>query len=405
MTTSISYSISTTIRAAAVAATLFLLHCAALAAESPNSATLRVIVGRENNTLISGASVCVAPASGAVRSAFSDITGQVTFDGLEPGQVTITVSAAGFIGQSHASTLPASGGTARFILAAGAGGPVCNATPPPPSRIPPKLTVTSFDWHVNRRTPLFFEIALSVGATTTPGGPVIPTDYRVGESADLSNTPFTAYHGGVITFQMGYNGNSLTAYGQRTLFIQIKQNDLTSAVASKSVNLQPVQTSEFRFDASTLPELLDLVRTNGFRLGVTAVSTTQNHCPTAALEGLSIAIPNGYLRNSAWEKIVEVTLVELGQKRFTAGWRVKSIDIGDSPELASDTARTIAGQADGDGFRVVIHLSAGPKNSGVSDADLCFQNRFPLRGIVLEGPADDMTLDQAKRWKNMFPSH
>jgi hypothetical protein len=249
---------------------------------------------------------------------------------------------------------------------------------------------------------LFFEIFVSVGATTTPGGPVIPTDYRVGESPDLTNMPWTAYNGGVITFQLRYNGTSLTAYGQRTLYIQIRQNDLTSPVASKSVNLQPVQISEFRFDVSTLSELLDVVRTNGFRFGITTVSAAQNHCLSAQLEGLSVDITNGYLPDRAWEKIVEASLVELGQKTFTAGWRVKSIDIGDSPELSRDVARTISGQSEGDGFRVVVHLSAGPRTSV---NDLCFQNLFPLRGIVLEGPADDLTIDQTKRWKNMFPSH
>lgn len=391
------------IQSFAILAGVCLILPAVATAKPPTSTSLKVIVGRENNTPLSGASVCAVPSTGSQVSAKTDLTGQVTFDAVNSGQVSITVSCPGFIGQTHTSTLPDAGGTARFILASGTGGPSCNVPAQPPSSTPPTLGITSFDWHLNRRTPLFFEAALSVSATMTPGGPVIPTQYRVGENSDLNSIPWTAYTGGVITFRMGYNGDSLTAYGQRTLFMQVRENGIASAVAAKTVNLQPIQLSEYRFDASTLPDLLNVVSAAGFRLTSTTTLATQNHCSGATLQGLSIGIPSGYLPDRAWEKIVQVRLGESGQKRFTNGWRVKSIDIGNSRELALDTARTIAGQADGDGFAVVIHLSTGPKSLGSDNP--CFSNSFPLRGIVLEGPADDMALDQAKRWKNMFPQH
>jgi len=367
------------------------------------STSLKVIVTRENNALLSGASVCIAPATGPQVSAKTDLAGQVTFDAVNSGNLTITVSCPGFIGQTHTSTLPDAGGTARFILASGTGGPSCSVPASPPSHTPPTLAITSFDWHVNRRTPLFFEAALNLSATLTPGGGVIPTHYRVSESSDMSNRPWIAYTGGVIISQMGYNGNSLTAYGQRTLFIQVKENEVASAVVSKTVNLQPVRVQEYRFDAATLPDLLSVVTAAGFKLSSTTTLATQNHCTSAALKDLSIDIPSGYLPDRAWEKIVQVRLGESNQKKFTDGWRVKSIDIANSPQLMPDTARTIAGQPDGDGFAVVIHLSTGPKSLGGDNP--CFQNSFPLRSIVLEGPADDMALDQAKRWKNMFPQH
>src|SRR5262249_5734170 len=145
-----------------------------------------------------------------------------------------------------------------------------------------------------------------------------------------------------LLFQMGYNGNSLTGYGQRTLSIQVRQNDVISPVVSKTVTLQPVQVKEYVFDASTLPDLLGVVASAGFRLSLTTTLATQNHCTGAILQGLSISNPNGYLPDRAWEKIVQVRLGESGAKQFTDRWRVKSIDIGDSPELDAGTARTIA---------------------------------------------------------------
>jgi hypothetical protein len=120
----------------------------------PATANLTVLVGRANSTAISGAAVCVAAGTGAAQAAETDLGGQVTFHDVPQGQVTITVSSSGFTGQSHTSTLPAGGGTARFILSAGSGGPVCNAPPPPAATGPPVITL--FDWHVNRETPLFF---------------------------------------------------------------------------------------------------------------------------------------------------------------------------------------------------------------------------------------------------------
>jgi hypothetical protein len=369
-------------------------------AKPSNPASLRVLVSRESGTPISGASVCISTPGVPVRSAFTDVAGQVSFDGVEVGQVSLTASCSGFTGQSRVSTLPPAGGTTRFILVAGTGGPVCNATPSPPSRTPPTLAISSFDWHVNRRTSFFFEVAFSFGAMRTPGGPVVPTEYRVGESENLGGAVWTPFRGGVAIYQMRYNGNSLTAYGQRTLYLQVRQSELTSPVVSKTINLQPLQTREYRFDSSSLDEMLSVARTNGFRLTSNTVSATRNKCPSAEIEGLAIGIPNGYLEDRAWEKIVEVRLSDNGSRRFTSGWSVKSIEIGDSIELARDVARTISGQSAGSGFRVVIHLSAGPKKNL---SDVCLQNRFPLRAIVLQGPADDLALDQAKRWKNMFP--
>jgi len=368
-----------------------------------DSASLTVLVTRTNGAPISGAAVCVAAGSGTARSAVTGAGGQTTFNEVSSGQVTITVSCSGFTGQTHTSTLPAAGGTARFLLSDGSGGPVCTVTPQPPSKTPATLAITSFDWHVNRRTPLFFEVALAFAATRTPGGPVVPTQYRVGESSDLSNTHWIDYQGGVALFQLRYRENSLTAYGQRTLYLQLKQGDVASPVAAKSVDLRPVQTGEFRLTENALSDLLNLIAANGFSLGIRTVSATQNHCASAQLQGLGFAIPNGYLPDRVWEKIVEVSLVESSTKKFTPGWRVKSIEIADSQELDAAVARTIAGRDDGTGFRVVIHLSVGPRKL-VGD-NPCLSNVFPLHAIVLEGPADDMALDQAKRWKNMFPSH
>jgi hypothetical protein len=101
----------------------------------------------------------------------TDLAGNAVFDGIALGQVTITVSSSGFTGQSHTSTLPPDGGTARFIMSAGSGGPACTAAAPPPS--PAALSISSFDWQVNRRTPLFFGVALNLIASQ-----VVRTDCR-----------------------------------------------------------------------------------------------------------------------------------------------------------------------------------------------------------------------------------
>jgi hypothetical protein len=367
------------------------------------SANLTVLVGRTNSTVISGAAVCVASGSGAVRTAFTDFGGQATFNGINQGQVTITVASAGFTGESHTSTLGAAGGTALFRLSAGSGGPVCNAVPPPTPPGPATLAVTSFDWHVNRRTPLFFEIWLTFAATKTPGGPVVPTHYRVGESSDLSNTPWIAYPGGVIVFQLGYRGNSLTAYGQRTVHFQIKKDDITSPVASKTVNLQPVNISEFRFQGSDLSEMLLVADSHGFGIHARTVSVTENICGELEFRRntLDFLGSQGSAKDRDWVKVMEITLVDSAARRFTAGWRVKSIEVGQSFDLSPSQA--ISGASDGNGFKVTIrHIR--PRDPA-ADPGFCIVGVFPLKAIVLEGPADDMTLDQAKRWKNMFPSN
>lgn len=371
----------------------------------PTTASLRVLVGT-TSTVIPGSAVCITPAVGASRSAFTDSGGQAVFDGVAVGQVTITVSSSGFTGQSHNSALPSEGGTARFIMTQGSGGPVCAASAPPPPTTPPTLAITSFDWHINRRTPLFFEIALAFAASRTPGGPVVPTHYRVGESSDLSSNPWIPFQGGVPLFQMGYRGNSLTAYGQRTLFLQVKQGDLTSDVASKAVNLQTLHTSAFRLEGTELSSMISLAGQAGFPLRTRIVSVTQSACSSIDFDPntLSFGIPTGVLSDQAWVKVVEANLLELSTKRFTVGWRVTGIEIDKSPDAPDAPGQQeITGAPDGDGFRTTITLRAAAHPG--SDPTFCLSNSFRLRAIVLEGPGDDLALDQTKRWKNMFPSN
>lgn len=372
-------------------------------APPPVLASLRVLV-TSTTTLLSGAAVCVTPASGGSRSALTDITGSVVFDGIAQGAVTITVSKSSFVGQSSASTLPAEGGTARFIMTAGTGGPICGAQPPPPPSTPPTLSISSFDWHVNRQTPLFFEVALAFSAATNPGGPVVPTAYRIGETADLSSKPFIPYQGGVALFQIGYRANSLTAFGQRTLFLQVKQGNLISDVKSKAVNLASRQSAEFRLTGADLSAMLSLAQHNGFPFRTRQVSVTQSVCSGVEdlnVNALSFNTIDGGLRDRVWTKVIEANLLELSTKKFTPGWRVKSIDIGESPDVAS--RQTVVGAADGDGFRVTITLTRAASPS--ADPTFCLLAIYHIRAIVLEGPADDMALDQTKRWKNMFPSN
>jgi hypothetical protein len=371
---------------------------------TPAFANLTVLVTRANaNTVISGAAVCVSSSSGAPRSDFTDAGGQAIFSGIAPGQVTIIVSCAGFTGQSHTSPLDAAGGTALFRLSAGSGGPVCSAVPPRPPPGPAVLAITSFDWHLNRQTPLFFEAALAFAATKTPGGAVVPTHYRVGESSDLSNKPWTAYSGGVITFQFGYLGNSLTGYGLRTLFFQVKHEGVESQVASKTVALAPARTNEFRFEGANLAAMLNYAKDRGFQFTTFTVSATQGQCEGIEfkLNSLGFAIPSGQLRDRVWQKVVAAQLLFIGAKRFTSRWRVKSIEVGQSDHPVG--SQVITGAPDGDGFKVTITITV-PAVHGATESSLCFANPlFPLKAIVLEGPADDLALDQANRWKNMFP--
>src|SRR5262249_37334380 len=107
------------------------------------------------------------------------------------------------------------------------------------------------------------------------------------------------------------------------------------------------------------------------------------------------------LKDRDWEAVVEANLLELSSKPFTPGWRVTSIEIGGSNDVRTNVTQTFTGAADGDGFRVTLRLRAPPDPNG----PICLAGEFPLRAIVLEGPADDLALDQSKRWKNMFPSH
>jgi hypothetical protein len=334
----------------------------------------------------------------------TDLTGTVAFDGVAQGSVTITVSKSSFTGQSHTSTLPAGGGTARFIMVEGSGGPVCGAQPPPPPTTPPTLSISSLDWHVNRQTPLFFEVLLSFSAATTPGGPVVPTAYRVGETSDLSSKPFIPFQGGAATFQLGYRGNTLTAFGLRTLFLQVKQGDLVSDVKSKAVNLEsPHQPVEFTLTGSELREMLSLAKTNGFPFRTRQVSVTQSVCGGVEDIDVNTATFNfssGGLKDRTWIKVMEANLLELSTKRFTPGWRVKNIDIGESPDIGSQ--QNIIGAVDGDGFRVTITITQAAKPSAT---EVCLLATLTVRKIVLEGPADDMALDQSRRWKNMFPGN
>lgn len=366
-------------------------------------ANLTVLVVRTNSTVISGAAVCVASGSDPVRSGFTDSSGHATFNAISQGQVTITVAGAGFTGQSHTSTLGAGGGTALFRLSEGSGGPVCNAVPPPTPPGPATLAVTSFDWHVNRRTPLFFENFLTFAATKTPGGPVLPSHYRVGESSDLSNTPWIAYPGGVIVFQLGYRGNSLTAYGPRTVHFQIKKDDITSPVVSKTVDLQPVSISEFRLQGTNLFEMLTFAEGQGFAIRTRNVSVTENVCSgelSFRRNTLDFLGDSGNVKDRDWVKVMEITLVDSPARRFTAGWRVKSIEVSQSSDFPG--TQTISGAADANGFKVTIRLTV-PRKPGAPT--ICLAGIFALKAIVLAGPADDMALDQTKRWKNMFPSN
>lgn len=379
-------------------------NSAVLTVNPPPVASLRVIVGT-TTTPISGAAVCVSPSSGGSQSAVTDLTGSVAFDGVAQGSVTITVSKSTFTGQSHTSTLPSGGGTARFIMTEGSGGPVCGAQPPPPPTTPPTLSISSFDWHVNRQTPLFFEVALSFSAATSPGGPVVPTAYRVAETSDLSGKPFIPFQGGVALFQIGYKGNSLTAFGQRTLFLQVKQGDLVSDVKSKAVNLESRQMPvQFELTGTELTAMLRLAKDNGFPFRTREVSVTQSVCSGVEqidVNTASFNFASGGLKDRDWSKVIEANLLELSSKRFTAGWRVSNIEIGKTPDVASQ--QNITGAVDGDGFRVRLTLTQSPNPN--TDPTLCLLATYTITKIVLEGPPDDMALDQSKRWKNMFPGN
>lgn len=375
--------------------------CISLAAEpsarthainnSPGFATLTVLITRSNGTVISGAGVCVAPATGDARSDFTDAAGRAVFDGIAQGQVTITVNAAGFTGQSHTSSMDAAGGTARFILESGSGGPICRATTPPNPSAKVTLQITSFDWHLSRRTPLFFEAALSFAATKTPGGAVVPGQYRVGETQDLSSVPWVTYSGGVITFQLRYLRNNLTGYGQRTLFFQMKDGNVESQVISKTVSLAPVQMSEYGLEGANLASMVNYATDRGFPLRTATLSATQNQCSSIEFKitEMGFAIPGATLKDAPWNKVVEVHLLSV-PKAFTAFWRVKRIEIG-TPASGLIGSPTVSGSVSGDGFKVTITL-----HTNSSHDTLCFANPlFPLKAIVLEGPADDLALDQA----------
>jgi hypothetical protein len=202
---------------------------------------------------------------------------------------------------------------------------------------------------------------------------------------------------------MGYRGDSLTAFGRRTLFLQVRQGDLTSNVASKAVNLQTLQTSEFRLEGTELQSMVTLARQSGFPVTTRTVSVTQSACGAAAFDTntLRFLIQTGNLPDREWVKVVEASLLELSTKPFTPGWRVKNILIDQSPDTPA--RQRITGLADGDGFRTTITLSDSAAAGG--SPDFCLSNSFRLRAIVLEGPADDLALDPTRRWKNMFPSH
>ena len=133
------------------------------------------------------------------------------------------------------------------------------------------------------------------------------------------------------------------------------------------------------------------------------MSVTQSVCTGVEQIDVNTASFNtsgGGLKDRAWIKVIEANLLELTTKRFTSGWRVKSIEIGKTLDLASQ--QSIVGAADGDGFRVTITITqaAKPDATGV-----CLLATYTVTKIVLEGPADDMALDQARRWKNMFPGN
>ena len=151
--------------------------------------------------------------------------------------------------------------------------------------------------------------------------------------------------------------------------------------------------------------MLNLANQNGYPFRTRLVSVTQSSCPTVNdidINTLSFEVADsGGFTDRVWTKVAEANLLELATKRFTPGWRVKSIDIGQSPDVGSQ--QSIVGAPDGDGFRVTITLT-NPAAPG-HDPTFCLQCIFHIRAIVLEGPADDMALDQTKRWKNMFPSN
>jgi len=227
----------------------------------------------------------------------------------------------------------------------------------------------------------------------------------VGETSDLSNTPFVPFQGGVALFQIGYRANSLTAFGQRTLFLQVKQGNLVSDIKSKAVNLESrPPATEFTLTGTELFGMLSLAQQNGFPVRTREVSVTQGACSGVdgfVLSTLSFNTSDGRLPDRAWTKVIEANLLELSTKRFTPGWRVKSIDIGKTLDFAGQ--QSISGAFDGDGFRVTItHTNATTPGA---DPGSCLLGTYRIRAIVLEGPGDDMALDQTKRWKNMFPAN
>ena len=149
--------------------------------------------------------------------------------------------------------------------------------------------------------------------------------------------------------------------------------------------------------------MLLVADSHGFAINTRTVSATENICSDAPLfqrNTLDFVETEAAAKDRDWVKVTEINFIDSPGKRFTAGWRVKSIELGDDFDLFP--SQTISGAPDGNGFKVTITFTV-PRNPRIIDNSGCIAGTRPLKAIVLEGPADDMTLDQTKRWKNMFP--
>ncbi len=408
---------------------IHLFTCAFFAATLAISAdagdlTVRVLNSSNPNTGIGGSQVCLIAGSGSrAESKTADGQGTVVFSGVPQGPAKLIATKSGFTGAEAEFNMGGANQTQQILLQQGSGGPTCQS-----GSVPQKgMRVSHLDVGLNRRIPGQFELRINFSIDPGDLNVSAPTHYRIGYKPDLSDASWLQFEGFFFFHLIPFPPGALTVYGTTPIYFQARVElhggrpvDMardtgaeihTSPIAGRSITLAVPGKVEYKLQGEELKAMLRYAEDRGFDLNHRVVSVTQSHCPQFDFDRshLRFSITSGGLSRQAWHKVVEVSLLELGAKKFTSGWQVKDIVVGDTTDLAADGSRTFAGARDGDGFRLTIRLSAEPRptTTGGFPAPLvhaCLDALFPLKHITLEGPRDDVVLDSSAPWKNAFPS-
>lgn len=375
---------------------------------SAQAGTLTIKVLTAPGTALSGASVCYNSADGCAGSKGTSATdGNVAFQNVPVGDVTVKVSKTGFAPRTLTFQMTASNLLQQIILQQGSGGPLACQ----------QVQVFGVGNTIIQSAKINGNAASTtdraVNSTITVNGGAI-TAFRVAEAENgmtllqsLQQKPFTT----VACTQVGFSvtvGHKLNLrrvdnvrYGGRTVAFEVKSGTFTSNVVTDTIILEPVLKSYNLSDDAAVAQMFVFAKSQGFTVNTTAEDTCQN------VSSCTNPDPDKLLQRSDRACSYSKINIFFQGGSLNPFWKLKSFTQNSSTSVVTVAVSQISSNVFRSTIKQTVPLMPDgqvgfvlpDQNLGVCLTD---QRGSTPRTAVLEGPAEDDFVDVFNPWKNAF---